>query len=71
MSTFVQLLKSVGAIPRSEEYKVGDLIISNVDGRPAVIVAVVPQKEKFKVKVAYKDKDEIGFLNPAEVKHAT
>ena len=70
MSKYIQLLKSVGAIPRSEEFHVGDEVLSSPDDRLAVVVAVVPQKDAFKVKVAYKDNDEISLLVPADVRHA-
>jgi len=70
MSTIVQLLKSVGAIPQSEEYRVGDEVVTLPTKRPAVVVATVGNGDSFKVKVAYKDKDEIGFLSPTDVRHA-
>jgi len=73
-SKWTSFLKWVGAIPLSTEYRIGDVIISNVDGRKAVIVSVIPQSETFRVKVAYTDtdgdKDEIGFLDPKDIQHA-
>lgn len=69
MSRFDQLLKSVGAIPKSEEYNVGDEVKLRDSQRSAVVVGVVPEGNSFKVKVAYKDRDEIAILNPTDVQH--
>jgi hypothetical protein len=69
MSKFDQLLKSVGAIPKSEEYHVGDEVKLRDSQRSAVVVGVVADGDSFKVKVAYKDKDEIAVLDPTDVQH--
>lgn len=69
MSKFDQLLKSLGAIPQSEEYHVGDEVKLKDGERLAVVIGIVPNGDSFKVKVAYKDKDEIAILNPTDVRH--
>ncbi|MCX7045048.1 MAG: hypothetical protein NTX50_06140 [Candidatus Sumerlaeota bacterium] len=70
MGAFKEFLKTVGATPLSQEYRIGDTVVSKNNGRTAVVVAVVPQTQNFKVKVAYKDRDEIGYLDPEDIQHA-
>jgi len=69
MSKFDQLLKSVGAIPKSEEYRVGDEVKLKNGDRLAVVVGIVQHEDGFKVKVAYQDKDEIAIMDPTDVRH--
>lgn len=69
-----RVLKSLGFIPKSVEYRIGDPVLVQGSGeREAVVVGVVPQGDNtFKVKVVYRDTDEVVCVEPETIiGHAT